>query len=66
MVDRGEGAPNDGMREVFDIMVTELSGYTARLREIWETDLAAVNAALDRLGLEPLDPMDASTRLMEQ
>jgi hypothetical protein len=56
MVDRGEGAPNDGMREVFDIMVEELSGYTAHLQEIWGTDLAAVNAELARLGLDPLDP----------
>jgi photosystem II stability/assembly factor-like uncharacterized protein len=66
MVERGEGAPNDGMREVFDIMVEELAGYTARLEEIWTTDLAAVNAELGRLGLEPVDPMDESTRLIGQ
>jgi len=66
MLERGDGAPNDGMREVFDIMVAELAGYTARLQEIWETDLAAVNAELRRLGLEPLDPMDENTRLVSQ
>ncbi len=66
MVERGDGAPNDGMREVFDIMVAELAGYTARLQEVWETDLAAVNAELQRLGLEPLDPMDENTRLVSQ
>jgi photosystem II stability/assembly factor-like uncharacterized protein len=66
MVERGDGAPNDGMREVFDIMVEELDGYTARLDEIWATDLAAVNNELARLGLEAVDPMDESTRLVEQ
>ena len=63
MLERGDGAPNDGMREVFDIMVAELSGYTARLQEIWGTDLAAVNAELQRLGLDPIDPMDESIQL---
>lgn len=66
MLERGDGAPNDGMREVFDIMVDELAGYTARLEEIWETDLAAVNAELRRLGLDPLDPTDENTRLVAQ
>jgi len=66
MLERGDGAPNDGMREVFGIMVAELDGYTARLQEIWETDLAAVNTELQRLGLDPLDPMDQSTRLVAQ
>jgi photosystem II stability/assembly factor-like uncharacterized protein len=63
MVERGDGAPNEGMREVFAIMVEELSGYTTRLQEIWDTDLATVNAELRRLGLDPLDPTDESTRL---
>jgi len=63
MVERGDGAPNDGMREVFGIMVAELDGYTARLQEIWNTDLAAVNTELQRLGLDPLDPTDESTPL---
>ncbi len=66
MSERGDGAPNNGMLEVFDIMVAELAGYTARLQEIWETDLGAVNAELGRLGLDPLDPMDENTPLMEQ
>jgi hypothetical protein len=66
MVERGDGAPNDGMREVFAIMVEELNGYTTRLQQIWGTDLAAVNTELRRLGLEPLDPNDESTRLTSQ
>jgi hypothetical protein len=66
MLERGDGAPNDGMREVFDIMVDELAGYTVRLQEIWETDLAAVNAELRRLGLDSLDPTDENTRLVSQ
>jgi len=65
MVERGDGAPNDGMREVFNIMVEELAGYTARLDDIWATDLAAVNGELGRLGLDPLDPTDESTPLPE-
>ncbi len=60
MVERGDGAPNDGMREVFGIMVEELEGYTGRLQEVWDTDLAAVNAELQRLGLDPVDPNDES------
>ena len=66
MLESGDGAPNDGMREVFDIMVAELAGYTERLQEVWDTDLAAVNAELERLGLDPLDPMDESTLLITQ
>ncbi len=61
MVERGDGAPNDGMREVFRIMVDELRGYTDELADIWATELAAVNRQLTRLGLEPLDPDDATT-----
>ena len=63
MLERGDGAPNEGMREVFGIMVEELDGYTSRLQEIWDTDLAAVNAELERLGLDPLDPNDESVQL---
>jgi len=54
------------MREVFDIMVDELAGYTVRLEEIWETDLAAVNAELRRLGLDSIDPADERTELISQ
>jgi hypothetical protein len=60
MVERGDGAPNDGMREVFRIMVERLDGYTATLREIWEHDVTAVNAELERQGLDPVDPWDES------
>jgi len=66
MVERGDGAPNDGMRDVFRIMVDELDGYSTRLNEIWQTDLAAVNDELRRLGLDPLDPTDEKTRLISE
>jgi photosystem II stability/assembly factor-like uncharacterized protein len=64
MVERGDGQPNDGMREVFQIMVDELEGYTTRLDAIWANELAAVNGELERLGLEPLDPWDETTVLV--
>ncbi len=63
MVERGDGAPNDGMREVFQIMVDELEGYTTTLEGIWENELVEVNEALERVGLEPLDPWDETTEL---
>ncbi len=63
MVDRGDGRPNDGMRDVFQIMVDELRVYTDRLQQIWEADLAAVNRELDRLGMVRLDPWDEETEL---
>jgi hypothetical protein len=63
MVERGDGAPNDGMREVFDIMVEELEGYTTTLQGVWDDELAQVNRELDRLGLEPVDPWDETVEL---
>ncbi|MEQ9398657.1 MAG: hypothetical protein RJQ04_05765 [Longimicrobiales bacterium] len=63
MSERGDGPPNDGMHEVFQIMVDELEGYTTRLEEIWETDLAALNRELERLGLDPVDPWDEETEV---
>jgi photosystem II stability/assembly factor-like uncharacterized protein len=65
MVERGDGAPNDGMREVFGIMVEEMAGYTSTLQDIWDNELAQVNRELERLGMEPLDPWDESTELPE-
>ena len=44
------------MPEIFNILSEELQGYTDRLEEIWATDLARVNAELERLGLDPLNP----------
>ncbi len=58
MTERGDGPPNAGMREVLQIMVDELAGYTSRLEEIWQTDLAAVNRELDRLDMDEIDPWD--------
>ena len=65
MVERGDGAPNEGMREVFGLMVEELAGYTSTLQAIWDNELAAVNEELERLGLDALDPWDEATELPE-
>ena len=56
MSERGDGAPNNSMPEIFRILTTELKGYTDKLDIVWKTDLAAVNKALARLQLPPLDP----------
>jgi len=56
MLERGDGAPNEGMREVFGIMVERLRERTDRLQEVWDTDLAELNAALEAAGMEPVDP----------
>ncbi len=64
MSERGDGPPGSGMREIFGIMVEELRGYTDLLQEIWDTDLAAVNRELERLGLDRIDPLDPATRLI--
>lgn len=59
MVERGDGRPNDGMRQVFDIMVEELERHLDSLNAVWETELAAVNQELARLGLSPVTVEDA-------
>ncbi len=64
MVQRGDGRPNDGMYEVFDIMVERLAGLTAELDAVWANEMAAVNAELRRLGLEELDPWDEDTPIL--
>ncbi|MDH3734912.1 MAG: glycosyl hydrolase, partial [Gemmatimonadota bacterium] len=56
MVEQGDGRPGNNMPEIFGILVDELKGYTDRLAEVWATDLATVNAELERLGLAPIDP----------
>jgi photosystem II stability/assembly factor-like uncharacterized protein len=66
MSERGDGRPGNNMEEIFQIMVERLRGYTDRLAEVWATDLAAVNRELARLGLEPLNPEDESTRLTSE
>jgi hypothetical protein len=63
MSEHGVGRPNEGMRDVFQIMVKNLKQHTDRLAQIWATDLVAVNRELGRLGLAPLDPHDAGTKL---
>jgi photosystem II stability/assembly factor-like uncharacterized protein len=56
MAERGDGRPGNQMPEIFAILTTELKGYTDRLEQIWRTELPAVNAELERLGLARLDP----------
>ncbi|MDX1494200.1 MAG: hypothetical protein R3253_09085 [Longimicrobiales bacterium] len=63
MVEQGDGAPNDGMRDVFGIMVERLDGYIAALDGVWEDELAAANARLRELGIEELDPWDLETEI---
>jgi len=63
MSERGDGSPGNNMEEIFQIMVRELKGYTDRLQEVWDTDLAAVNRELTRLGMEQVDPWDESVQL---
>jgi len=54
MAERGDGRPTNHMPEIFDILKTELKGYTDRLDAIWRTDLVDVNAQLSRLALDPV------------
>ena len=56
MAEMGDGRPGTYMPEIYQILETELRGYTDRLQEIWATDLAAVNRELERLGMDPIDP----------
>jgi photosystem II stability/assembly factor-like uncharacterized protein len=63
MVEQGDGAPNDGMRDVFQIMSMELDGYLGTLEGVWTDEMAAVNARLGELGLDALDPWDENTAI---
>ncbi len=56
MAETGDGRPTSNMPVIFEILTKELKGYADRLNEIWKTDLATVNAQLNRLGLGPLNP----------
>jgi hypothetical protein len=56
MAERGDGRPGNMMPEIFSILSEELKGYTDRLAQVWTTELAAVNAQLERLGLPALNP----------
>jgi hypothetical protein len=61
MVEQGDGAPNDGMRDVFQIMSDRLDGYLETLDGVWYEEMAAANERLEALGLTPLDPWDENT-----
>ncbi len=56
MVERGDGPPNEGMRDVFRIMKERLDTRLGRLERLWETELPALNRALEEEGMEPVDP----------
>ena len=56
MTERGDGPPNNNWTSIFDILVTELKGYTNALSVVYSTDLKAVNQELTRLKLPLLDP----------
>ena len=56
MTERSDGPPSSNWMSIFDILVTELKGYTTTLDRIYKTDLVAVNKELSRLKLAPLDP----------
>ena len=61
MVEQGDGAPNQGMRDVFDIMSGRLDGYLEALEGVWYGEMAAANDRLEALGMDALDPWDEST-----
>ncbi len=63
MVEQGDGAPNDGMREVFRIMSERLDGYLEALDAVWYGELEAANERLRELGMDPLDPFDPDTEI---
>lgn len=61
MVEQGDGAPNQGMRDVFDIMSGRLDGFLQTLDAVWANEMAAVNQRLRQLGMDALDPWDVNT-----
>ena len=61
MVEQGDGAPNQGMRDVFAIMSGRLDGFLRTLDGVWADEMAAVNERLGALGMDSLDPWDEST-----
>ena len=56
MAEQGDGRPTTNMPAIFEILATELQGYTNDLARVWKTDLSAVNRELGRLRLVPIDP----------
>ena len=64
MSERGDGRPGSGMYDAFEIMDERLSSYLAALDEVWTSELAALNRELERLGMDPVDPDDASVKLV--
>ncbi len=54
MVNDGDGKPIGNAAPIFKDLSNELKTYTDRLKETLVGDLAAVNAQLKRLGLDPI------------
>jgi hypothetical protein len=48
----GDGAPTQGMRDVYTDQRKELDGHLAELRTLIDRDLAAINALAARLGVQ--------------
>ena len=61
MVEQGDGAPNQGMRDVFDIMSGRLDGFLETLEGVCANEMAAANERLGDLGMDALDPWDENT-----
>ena len=54
VVDRGDGRPIGNVAPIFSDLKSELKVQTDRLQQVLAKDLAAFNAELKRLGLEPV------------
>ena len=57
VVSRGDGRPIAAIAPIFADLSAELKVQSERLQKVLATDLAAVNAELRRLGLEPVSPV---------
>lgn len=64
MVEQGDGAPNQGMRDVFDIMSGRLGGFLQTLDGVWADEMASANQRLSELGIvDMIDPWDEDTEI---
>jgi photosystem II stability/assembly factor-like uncharacterized protein len=54
VVNFGDGKPIGNARAIFDDLVAELQGHTDKLKQVMATDLAAFNAEMKRLKLDPI------------
>ena len=54
MSERGDGPPGTYMPEIYGILRDELDGYLKEMQQVMQTELAAVNKELTRLGRTPV------------